>query len=151
PVSNDRLFVSSGYGVGCQLIQIEKNDQGNFSATTLWKNNRLKAKFTNVVHKAGYIYGLDDGILVCLDVETGKRKWKRGRYGHGQLILVEDLLLIQTEHGDVVLVDATPESYTERASFPALNDRTWNNPTFAAPYLLVRNDQEAACYQLALK
>jgi outer membrane protein assembly factor BamB len=151
PISDDRLFVSSGYGVGSQLIQITQNDPGQFSATTLWKNNRLKAKFTNVVHKDGYIYGLDDGILVCLDIETGQRKWKRGRYGHGQLILVEDLLLIQTEHGDVVLVEATPEDHKERARFPALDSRTWNNPTFAAPYLLVRNDREAACYELTLK
>lgn len=151
PIPNDRLFVSSGYGVGCQLIQIEKNAQGDFSATTLWKNNRLKAKFTNVVYKDGHIYGLDDGILVCLDAETGTRKWKRGRYGHGQLILVDDLLLIQSEHGDVVLVDATPEGHNERANLPALGSRTWNNPTFAAPYLLVRNDQEAACYELVLK
>lgn len=151
PLSNDRLLVSSSYGVGSQLIQIAKNEQGIFFATTIWKSNRLKAKFTNVVHKDGYIYGLDDGILVCLDVETGKRKWKRGRYGHGQLILIEDLLLIQAEHGDVVLVDATPEGLNERARFPALSGRTWNNPTFAAPYLLVRNDQEAACFELTLK
>ena len=151
PIFPNRLFVSSGYGVGSQLIQIDQNNQNQLVTTTLWQNNRLKAKFTNVVQKDGYIYGLDDGILVCLDIETGQRKWKNGRYGHGQLILVENLLLIQTEPGDVVLVDATPEGHNERARFPALDGRTWNNPTFAAPYLLVRNDREAACYELTLK
>jgi outer membrane protein assembly factor BamB len=104
-----------------------------------------------VVLKDGYIYGLDDGVLVCLNLENGQRKWKRGRYGHGQLILVNDLLLIQTELGDVVLVDASPNEHNERARFPALNSHTWNSPAFAAPYLLVRNDKEAACYELALK
>jgi len=151
PVPRDRLFVSTGYGTGCELIQIRKSDQGEFTATRIWKSPRLKAKFANMVYKDGYIYGLDDGILVCLDLENGQRKWKRGRYGHGQLILVNDLLLIQAESGEVVLVDASPEGHTERARFPALDDHTWNNPTLAAPYLLVRNDKEAACYELSLK
>ena len=151
PIPGDRLFVSTGYGTRCELIQIGKDDHGKFSATRIWQNNRLKAKFANVVYKEGYIYGLDDGILVCLDVESGKRQWKRGRYGHGQMILVDDLLLIQTESGDVVLVDALPGEFKERARFPALDGHTWNNPTLAAPYLLVRNDKEAACYELAIK
>ena len=104
-----------------------------------------------MVYKDGYIYGLDDGVLVCLDLADGQRKWKQGRYGHGQLILVDDLLLIQTESGDVVLVNASPDEHNERARFLALNSHTWNAPTLAAPYLLVRNDREAACYELALK
>ena len=65
---------------------------------------------------------------------------------HGQLILVDDLLLIQTESGDVVLADASPDAFNERARFPALDSHTWNSPTLATPYLLVRNDKEAACY-----
>lgn len=147
----DRIFVSTGYGIGCELIQIKKNNQGEFTASQIWKSPRLKAKFANMVYKDGYIYGLDDGVLVCLDLTDGQRKWKRGRYGHGQLILVDDLLLIQTESGDVVLVDASSIEHNERARFPALSSHTWNAPTFAAPYLLVRNDREAACYELALK
>ncbi len=151
PLPDDRIFVSTGYGIGCELIQIAKNSRDEFTANQIWKSPRLKAKFANMVYKDGYIYGLDDGVLVCLDLADGQRKWKRGRYGHGQLILVDDLLLIQTESGDVVLVDASPIEHNERARFPALSSHTWNCPTLAAPYLLVRNDREAACYELALK
>ena len=151
PLPDDRIFVSTGYGIGSELVQIAKNSQDEFTAERIWKSPRLKAKFANMVHKDGYIYGLDDGVLVCLDPTDGQRKWKRGRYGHGQLILVDDLLLIQTESGDVVLVDASPDEHNERARFPALSNHTWNAPTLAAPYLLVRNDREAACYELALK
>ena len=85
---DDRVLVSSGYGVGSELIKITKDAEGKFTATRLWKSNRLKAKFTNVVYRDGFIYGLDDGTMVCLDAATGEQKWKEGRYGHGQEILV---------------------------------------------------------------
>ena len=104
-----------------------------------------------MVHKSGYIYGLDNGRLVCLDLQDGQRKWKRGRYGHGQLILVGDILLIQAESGEVVLVDADPAGFNERARFQAIEGKTWNNPALAGRYLLVRNDREAACYEVKIK
>ena len=147
----DRVFVSSGYGIGCKLFQIERNGQNDLQASLIWETPRLKAKFTNVVHLDGYIYGLDDGVLVCLDLGNGQRKWKRGRYGHGQVILAGDLLLVQAESGDVALVKVDPEAFKEVARFPALEDKTWNNPVLAGPYLLVRNDREAVCYELALE
>lgn len=147
---DDRVFVSSGYGVGCKLFQIQRDSAG-FQAAVIWETKNLKAKFTNVVPRDGFIYGLDDGILVCLDLATGERKWKSGRYGHGQMIGVDDLLLIQAESGDVVLVEATPEAHREVTRFAALTGKTWNNPALAGAYLLVRNDREAACYQLALE
>ena len=78
PLPDDRIFVSTGYGIGCELIQIAKNSQDEFTAERIWKSPRLKAKFANMVHKDGYIYGLDDGVLVCLDLADGQRKWKRG-------------------------------------------------------------------------
>ena len=98
----------------------------------------------------GFVYGLDDGILACLDPATGERKWKAGRYGHGQMILVERTLLVQTEEGELVLVDPSPDGLKELARFDALGAKTWNPPALAAPYLLVRNDKEAACYELPL-
>lgn len=148
---NGRVLVTSGYGVGSKLLKITRGPDGNLSPTLLWESNRLKAKFTNVVFRDGYIYGLDDGILTCIDAAGGKRQWKRGRYGHGQLLLVDEVLLIQAENGDVVLVNAQPDIHQELARFSALEGKTWNNPTLAGPYLLVRNNKEAACYKVKIQ
>jgi outer membrane protein assembly factor BamB len=151
PLPGDRVFVSTGYGIGCKLFQIQRGENGALRTSLIWETNRLKAKFTNVVHRGGYIYGLDDGILVCLDLANGERKWKTGRYGHGQMISVGDLLLIQAESGDVVLVETNPQAHVELARLAALNSKTWNNPALAGRYLLVRNDREAVCYELPLE
>ncbi len=150
PLAGDRVFVTSGYGIGCKLFQISRDEQKVWRSTLVWESIDLKAKFTNVVESEGYVYGLDDGILVCLDLDTGRRQWKRGRYGHGQLMLIGELLLIQAENGEVFLVEANPREHLELGGFRALEGKTWNNPAFAAPYLLVRNDREAACYEVAL-
>jgi outer membrane protein assembly factor BamB len=150
PLPGDRVLVSSGYGVGSKLLQIQRNGDGGLHASLIWETNRLKAKFTNVVYREGYIYGLDDGILVCLDLANGERKWKAGRYGHGQMIGVDDMLLIQAESGEAVLVEANPAAHHELARFAALEGKTWNNPALAGRFLLVRNDREAACYELPL-
>ena len=142
------MLLSSGYGTGSELLQIKKAEK--WSASRLWKSIRLKAKFTNVVYRDGYIYGLDDGILVCLDAATGEQKWKDGRYGHGQVILTGNLLLVMAENGDVVLVEPVPQGHRELARFSALNGKTWNPPALAGELLVVRNDKEAACYRLPL-
>ena len=160
PLPEDRVFVSSAYGIGCKLFQIARDEDNELRATLVWETPRLKAKFTNVIHRDGYIYGLDDGVLVCLDLANGQRKWKRGRYGHGQVILVDNpdeigdqsgLLLVSAESGDVLLVEVDPNKSREIARFPMLASKTWNNPALAGQYLLVRNDREAACYELPLE
>ena len=147
-IPNDRLLVSSGYGVGSELLQIQKDSGGAFNATRIWKSNRLKAKFTNLIYRDGFIYGLDDGIMACLDAASGERKWKEGRYGHGQEILAGDVLLVTAESGEVILLDPNPQGSRELTRFPALQGKTWNPPALAGQYLLVRNDKEAACYRL---
>ena len=147
----DRVLVSSGYGTGSELLRISREAGGPWGVERVWKSIRLKAKFTNVVPKNGFIYGLDDGILVCLDTATGEQKWKEGRYGHGQVILVGDLLLIMAESGEVVLVDPVPDRHRELTRFRALRGKTWNPPALAGDWLLVRNDSEAACYRLPVE
>ena len=149
PLGDDRVFISAGYGLDCALLQIESVG-GEFAVKKLWANKRMKTKFTNVVTRGGYLYGLDDGILACLDLATGALQWKGGRYGHGQVLLVDDVLLVTTEAGEVVLVDAVPTGHHEIERFAALTGKTWNNPALSWPNLLVRNDQEAACYELPL-
>jgi len=147
----DRLFVSSGFGAGCELLRLVVDASGMWHVRSLWRNRNMKPKFTNVVIRGRYVYGLDNGILACLDLTSGKRQWKRGRYRHGQVLLVDDLLLVQAEFGDVVLVEARPDRHHELCRFAALDDRTWNNPALSGRYLLVRNNREAACYELPLE
>lgn len=143
----DRVFVSTGYGIGGKLFHI-LDDGGSLRAETVWENLNLKAKFSNVVHRDGYLYGLDDGILVSIDLADGSRAWKRGRYGHGQILLVGDLLVVLSERGEVALVDADPGAFRERAREKVIDGKTWNHPALAGRYLLVRNDREAACLEL---
>ena len=88
--------------------------------------------------------------MVCLDASNGDLKWKEGRYGHGQEILVADLLLVTGESGEVILLEPNPQQPRELTRFAALNSKTWNPPALAGDYLLVRNDKEAACYKLPL-
>ncbi len=147
-VSPGRLFISSGYTQGCAVLEIGSDAR---SPSILWQNKLMKCKFNDpVVHK-GYAYGLDEGILVCLDLETGRRRWKRGRYGYGQLLLAGDLILVQAERGHVALVEATPERFRELGKFPALHSKTWNHPVLVRNRLLVRNADEMACFELPVE
>ena len=147
-VSENRVLLSAGYGVGSRLLQISR-DGDAVNHTLVWESPRLKAKFANPVLHDGFVYGLDDGVLVCLDLATGERRWKSGRYGHGQTLLVANRLIVQTEDGELILVEASPETHREIARFTVFQQKTWNPPALAGRYLLLRTDTEAVCYELA--
>jgi outer membrane protein assembly factor BamB len=159
PLDGDRVFLSKGYGVGSSLIAIKRDAAGKFSSEPLWNppiKRVMKTKLCNVVVRDGFIYGLDDVLLECIEAETGAVRWKKRRnpeFGHGQIMLIGDVILVLSESGELALVKASPERYNELASMQVLDDAniTWNNPAFAPPYLLVRNGREAACYRLPLK
>jgi outer membrane protein assembly factor BamB len=148
-VDRNRFFISSGYGKGAALVELKAN--GNtFTPATIWENTNMKNKFNSSVLHNGYVYGLDEGILVCLDVNTGERKWKDGRFGYGQVILASGHLIVtQGETGEIALIKATPDRYTEVARFSALQGRTWNYPAIADGRLLVRNSSEMAAYDIS--
>jgi len=152
PVPPDRVFVSKGYGGGGALLQLLPRPDGRFDVKEIWADGRvLRTKFTNVVIRDGHIYGLSDGILECVELETGERAWKRGRYQHGQILLVSDLLLVLAESGEVVLVEPTPDEPDKvLGRFQAIEGKTWNNIALYGDLLLVRNGQEAATYRLPL-
>ncbi len=145
PLEDDRVFICAGYGLGSEVLKV---NAGAAAPRVLWHNLRLKAEYSNVVVRDGFVYGLDDGVLTCLDLKNGKRRWRDGRYGHGEILLVDDLILVQTEPGDLALVEATPDRFNELATAPALNGKTWNNPALSGHVLLVRNDHEAVALQL---
>jgi outer membrane protein assembly factor BamB len=111
----------------------------------------MKNKFTSSVLREGYIYGLDESILACVDAATGELKWKGGRYGYGQILLAGDRLIVLTEDGDVALVKATPERFEQLAEFAAISGKTWNHPVIADGRLLVRNLREMAAFDIRQK
>lgn len=151
PVGPDRVVFSSGYGVGAELLEIGVDAAGVWSARRMWKSPRLKSKFANFVAREGHLYGLDDGVLVCVAVADGALRWKEGRYGHGQLLWVGKHLLVTAENGELVLLQPDPERPWERHRFRVFAGKTWNPPALAGDHLLMRNDREAACLRLAVR
>ena len=146
-VDKNRFFISSGYGKGASLVEV--TGAGNsFTARNVWENINMKNKFNSSVLHDGYVYGLDEGILTCLDVNTGARKWKGGRYGYGQVILASGHLIVMSDAGELALVKASPTEYTEVARFAALKGQTWNYPAIAGGRLFVRNANEMAAYKI---
>jgi outer membrane protein assembly factor BamB len=145
-IGNDELLTAWGDG----LARVEVHREGDqWTTETRWTTKQLKPGFNDVVVESGSVYGLDDGILCCVDLATGQRRWKRGRYGHGQLLLLASppRLLVMAETGDIVLVRATSERHEELGRVPALSDKTWNHPILAQGCLLVRNGAEMACFR----
>jgi outer membrane protein assembly factor BamB len=100
------------------------------------------------VHHDGFIYGIDQGILACIDASNGELKWKAGRYGDGQTILASGHLVITTGDGEVVLVRATPDGHQEIARTTAVEGDTWNHPALVDGFLLVRNGAQMAAFDL---
>jgi len=149
PFADRRLFLSKGYGIGAAVFEIEKSDAEPWTLREVWRNGSLlKTKFTNVAIHDGHAYGLSDGILECVRLDDGVRRWKAGRYGQGQVLRVGQLLLVQAESGEVVLVDASPEKHVVRGRLAAIDGQTWNNLCLSGSRLLVRNAEEAAGYEL---
>ena len=148
PIDSDHVLLSAGYGLGTLLLNVQSHN-GAMSVAPIWTSRHLKPKLTNNVVSGNYVYGLDDpGILTCLDLATGKRMWRDGAYGFGQLLRVGDLIVVECESGEVTMIDPRPDALHELGRFTALQNRTWSGPALSGHRLLVRNDQEAACYEL---
>ena len=137
-------------GVGTRRLAVQQA-AGAWTVQEKWTSRGLKPYFNDsVVHK-GFAFGFDGAILACIDLADGQRKWKGGRYGHGQMILLaeQDLLLVLAEEGDVALVAAKPDGFSEVAKFRAIEGKTWNHPVLVGDVLLVRNGAEMAAFRVA--
>lgn len=147
-VGPEQLLIQGDPGVA--LIEVKHDAAGHWTTEDRWSATSIKPDFNDFVIHDSRIYGLDDGIFCCVDVETGKRLWKKGRYGHGQVLLLADqrAILVLGESGEVILVAANPERHEELGRFQAIEGKTWNHPVVAHRRLYVRNAEEMACYEL---
>jgi outer membrane protein assembly factor BamB len=144
-----RVLISTPMNYGARLLELAKEGD-DWKITEQWTSKDLKPYFNDTVQLGDYLYGFDNDILVCIDLASGKKKWKKGRYGNGQALLVGDQgqMLVMSEEGDAVLAEVSPQGLTEHGRFKALTGKTWNHPVIAGGKLLVRNSEEMACYEI---
>lgn len=152
PINPSQLLVSFNPDAGTMLLDVS-HDDGQWQTEPKWITRNLKPFFNDFVRHEGALYGFDGTIFSCVDLDTGKRRWKKGRYGAGQVLSLADqgLLLVLSEKGEVVLVAADPEKHQELGHFQAIEGKTWNHPTIVDDRLYVRNAEEIACYRLKLE
>jgi hypothetical protein len=154
-ITGNDVLLGSGSGlnseVGIRRVAVT-HSPGGWNVEERWTSNSLKPYYNDFVVHKGHAFGFDGSILACVDLADGKRKWKGGRYGHGQLIVLpdQDVLLVLSEEGELALVSATTDQFTELARIPAMEGKTWNHPVLVGDVLLGRNSQEMVAFRLSL-
>jgi outer membrane protein assembly factor BamB len=145
------VLISVSESSGVRRLSVTQGPDG-WTVEERWTSTRLKLFYSDLVVHDGYAFGFDGSILACIDLDDGKRKWKGGRYGAGQIFLLADqgVLLVLSVKGELALVGAAPDQFTELARFPAIESKTWNHPVLVGDVLLVRNAQEMAAFRLSL-
>ncbi len=144
------VLVGTGFGMGVRKLA-PSQQAGRWAVAEGWTSSRLKPYFNDFVVHRDHLYGFDGRLLASVDLATGERAWKGGRYGAGQLVLLadQDLLLVLSERGEVALVEAKPGGFTEIAKMEGVPGKTWNHPVVVNGVLYVRNGEEMAAFRLS--
>lgn len=148
-IAPNRLMFTSEYA-GARVIELSATESG-LSSTEVWTSRNLKPDFNDFVIDDGFAYGFDGAIFACIDLQDGRRAWKQGRYGKGQVLSLADsnlLLVITEESGELILLEANPDESIELGRIQALEGKTWNHPVVVGQRLYLRNAVEAVCYEL---
>ncbi len=141
-LAGDRVFVSSGYGKGCALIQFADATPPK----VVWQNKRMRNHVATCVRWQGQLYGFDESELKCLDFATGEQKWAEGRFGKGCLSIADGKLIIYSETGTVAVAEPSPDGYKELASCKVFEGKnTWAVPVLANGRLYCRSQADLVC------
>ena len=146
-VAGDYVFISSGYGMGCALLKIEKTHSG-LAAKLVYKNKRMITPFTTCVLYDDHLYGFNDTTLTCMEFRTGKVTWRQRGFEKGSLTIADGRLYILGEMGTLALAEATPAQYRELSRFTFAHAKCWTAPVIANGRLYVRNEEKIACYDV---
>ena len=148
-VLGNSVLLANSMGEGTRRLSVSLNGD-QWSVKEQWASRSMKPDFNDFVEHQGYLYGFDGSIFACIDVATGEKKWKKGRYGNGQVLLLCDAgqMLVTSEKGELVLLRADSEKMMELAKFPAIEGKTWNHSVVVGNRIFIRNAEQAACYEL---
>jgi len=148
-VGSNQVLISSETDIGVALLDV-KADGTNWLVTKKWQSKAMKPSFNDFVVHAGHLYGFDGAVFCCVSLETGQRKWREGRYGHGQVVVLAEqgVLIVTAENGEVVALKASPEGQQELGTFKAVDGKVWAHPAVAHGKIVVRSDRETGCFEL---
>ena len=153
-VWEDIVYCSSGYGVGASCFKIEKSGS-KLEAKQIWRReNECFNHWSTPVVKDGYLYGMfsfkeyGSGPVACVDIRTGKDVWKEAGFGPGQIIMAGSTLVAISDKGEIVMISANPEKYTELSRKDVLDGKVWSYPILSGGHLFARSTTEGGCWSL---
>jgi outer membrane protein assembly factor BamB len=146
-IAPDQVFISGAEGIGAHLLRV-KQEEDSLSAEEVWQSRAMRSHFSSCVYHDGHIYGFDIATLRCISVATGEPVWKRRGLGKGSLILVDGSLIVLSDKGRLLLVEASPSGFQVRGQVQALEGRSWTAPTIAKGRLYLRNHTEMVSYSI---
>lgn len=147
-VPPNRVFVSSGYSTGSALLALDTKKDGSVEVNDVWRSKVLKNQFSSSILVKGHLYGFDNRIFKCVNLQTGEETWKESGLGHGSLTYADGLLYVLSEQGRLVLVEATPGAYREKGSLQVFESKCWTVPTLSGGKLYVRDEKELVCLKV---
>jgi len=159
PVVRDGfVYVTSGYGTGCNLFQITQAG-GQFSAGQVYANKVMKNHHGGVVLVGNHVYGYSDEVgWVAQDWKTGKAAWEeKDKAGKGSLTAADGLLILREEdekNSRVVLIETSPKGYHELGRFAPPDQsgtHAWAHPVISGGRLYLRDQDVLLAYDLKAK
>jgi outer membrane protein assembly factor BamB len=147
----DYIFAAASYGTGGVLLRLAPGDQGAMQATVVNRTPDMKSHHGGMVAIGSYVYGADDQVLTCFNLETWKVAWKDRSVGRCSITCADGRLYVRGENGEMALLEATPAAYQELGRFmpPRTSDKpAWSYPVVAAGKLFLRDQDELLCYSL---
>jgi outer membrane protein assembly factor BamB len=148
-IDGDRVFVSASYNTGAVLLRVKPG-----GVEKIWSgDDSLSNHYATSVLSEGYLYGYDGRQesgprLRCVEFNTGKVAWTRESFGAGSVLKAGSSLLLLLDTGELVLADASPSRYVERARAQVLGTGTRAYPALADGFLLARDKTQLVCLDL---
>jgi len=153
-VWGDYVYCSAAYNRGAAVCRIDKNGE-QLQAVQLWRKSSLMNHWSTPVCHNGYLYGLygygsyGTAPLKCIELLTGNEKWSHSGFGQGGLMLVGNMLVVLSDVGEIVVVEATPDAYTEVARADMLTGKCWSSPILSDNRIYARSTTQGVCFELS--